>query len=308
MKRRSIGFPVTLSSVLILLVLTLGAGWLILVVSDVGPAPTGLSSIDWLLLILGAAVSLLILIGLAWLCVWLVREMRLNQRQRAFLDAVTHEMKTPLAALRLHVETISRHDLDAEQRKQFLTRMDLDLDRLHHTVEQVLAAARAEEPRVKRPKGTVALADLLRACTAEIRVRHELPAEAVVLDAERHPDVQGDEGELALVFGNLLENAVKYSDAPVEVKVRVCTPLDGRVRVEISDCGIGIPAGELRKIFGRFYRVGRDVQRTAAGLGLGLFIVRNLVRRQGGRVEARSAGWGEGSRFLVTLRTADTAT
>jgi signal transduction histidine kinase len=221
LKRQSIGFPVTLGGILILLVLTLGAGWQLLVVSDIGSDARGLTTIDWVLLVLGAAVSLLILIGLAWLCVWLVREMRLNQRQRAFLDAVTHEMKTPLAALRLHLETMARHDLDPEQRRQFLTRMDLDLDRLHHTVEQVLAAARAEEPRNRPTAGSVALADLLRDCTAEIRARHELPAEAVVLDATGRADVQGDEAELALVFRNLLENAVKYSDPPVEVKVHV---------------------------------------------------------------------------------------
>ena len=121
---------------------------------------------------------------------------------------------------------------------------------------------------------------------------------------DANPKVRGDATELAVVFRNLLENAVKYSDDPVDVKVAVAGPADGRVSIDIRDRGIGIPAGELRKIFQRFYRAGRDVQRTAAGLGLGLFIVRNLVRRQGGRVVARSAGWGEGSRFVVTLRAA----
>ena len=127
------------------------------------------------------------------------------------------------------------------------------------------------------------------------------------LQAARNTTVRGDPAELAMVFRNLLENAVKYSDDPVEVQVAVSTPAEGRVSVDISDRGIGIPARELRKIFQRFYRVGRDVQRTASGLGLGLFIVRNLVRRQGGRVVARSEGWGEGSRFVVTLRAAGTS-
>ena len=110
-----------------------------------------------------------------------------------------------------------------------------------------------------------------------------------------------------MVFRNLLENAVKYSDAPVEVRVRVAEVGADRVDVDISDRGIGIPVRELRKIFQRFYRAGRDVQRTAAGLGLGLFIVRNLVRRQGGRVVAKSEGSGAGSRFVVTLRAASAA-
>jgi signal transduction histidine kinase len=307
--RRSIGFPLTLGSVLILLVIALAVGWLVLLMSDVGASRLnpGLTSLDWVLLILGTATCGVILIGLFWMCLWLVREMRLNQRQRAFLDAVTHEMRTPLAALRLHVETLERHNLEPDQRREFLNRMDLDLERLHRTVEQVLAAARAEEPRRKAPRGTVALRELLAECSAEIRSRHDLPEKALVLDTQSCGAVQGDAAELALVFRNLLENAVKYSEPRVEVRVAVSEPEDGRVRIEISDRGIGIPAEELRKIFHRFYRVGRDVQRTAAGLGLGLFIVRSLVRRQGGRVEARSAGQGEGSRFLVTLRTAEPA-
>jgi two-component system phosphate regulon sensor histidine kinase PhoR len=150
----------------------------------------------------------------------------------------------------------------------------------------------------------VVLSELLEECIAEIRTSHRLPEGAVRLESGRGATVKGDAGELSLVFRNLLENAVKYSDEPVEVEVRVVDAADGRVEVEIVDRGIGIPSRELRKIFQRFYRVGRDVQRTAAGLGLGLFIVRNLVRRQGGRVVARSEGWGQGSRFVVTLRAA----
>jgi signal transduction histidine kinase len=152
----------------------------------------------------------------------------------------------------------------------------------------------------------VPLSNLLSECIAEIRTHHGLPDAAVRLDGAEAA-VRGDAGELAVVFRNLLENAVKYSEDPVEVKVRVEPLGEGRVQVEISDRGIGIPSSELRKIFQRFYRAGRDMQRTAAGLGLGLFIVRNLVRRQGGGVVARSEGRGAGSRFVVTLRAAPPA-
>jgi signal transduction histidine kinase len=124
------------------------------------------------------------------------------------------------------------------------------------------------------------------------------------LEARSGSAVRGDASELSLVFGNLLENAVKYSDHPVEVRVAVSELREGRVQVEIADRGIGIPQRELRKIFQRFYRVGRDVQRHVAGLGLGLFVVRNLLKRHGGRIVARSEGAGRGSRFVVTLRAA----
>lgn len=307
MARRSVGFPLTVGVVLTAIVVTLAVGW-VLVVADARPfaavSPSGLTTRDWVLLLLGTTFFALVIAGLVWLCTWLVREMRLNQRQRAFLDAVTHEMKTPLASMRLYVETLVRHDPESERRKEFLDCMAEDLERLDQTVEQVLAAARAEEPGRRARLSRVALSDVLRPCIDEVRSRHGLPERAVMLDTSYDPFVRGDASELSVVFRNLLENAVKYSDDPVEVKIAIAAPSEGRVSVDISDRGIGIPAGELRKIFQRFYRAGRDVQRTASGLGLGLFIVRNLVRRQGGRVVARSNGQGEGSRFVVTLRAA----
>ncbi|MBW1688878.1 MAG: HAMP domain-containing histidine kinase [Deltaproteobacteria bacterium] len=302
--KRSIGFPLTLGIILLILVLTLAVGWQILVWSGAGSVERGLTNLDWIFFVLGAVCFLLIIVGLVWLCAWLVREIGVNQHQRAFLDAVTHEMKTPLASLRLYLDTLERHDPERERRHEFLDRMRVDLERLDQTVEQVLTAARAEESRSRARLERVVLSELLEECIAEICTSHHLPEGAVRLESGRGAMVKGDPGELSLVFRNLLENAVKYSDEPVEVKVRVVDAADGRVKVEIADRGIGIPSGELRKIFQRFYRVGRDVQRTAVGLGLGLFIVRNLVRRQGGRVVARSEGWGQGSRFVVTLRAA----
>jgi signal transduction histidine kinase len=302
--RRSIGFPLALGIVLLILVLALAIGWQMLVWSDKRPVGPDLSTSDLSLLVLGAVFSLLIAGGLVWLCAWLVREIAVNQSQRAFLDAVTHEMKTPLASLRLYLDTLDRHDPDPARRREFLSRMRGDIERLDETVGQVLAAARAEDTGRRARRDPVGLNELLDECIGEVRTSHQLPAGSVLLEGEVDASVRGDRAELAVVFRNLLENAVKYSHAPVDVRVRIAAGGDRRVRVEISDRGIGIPTGELRKIFRRFHRVGRDVQRTAAGLGLGLFIVRNLVRRQGGRVEARSEGDGTGSRFVVTLRAA----
>lgn len=305
MARRSIGFPLTIGIVLILLAVALLVAWQILVGGNLRPLAGGRETVYWLLLVLGTLFFTLIIVGLVLLCAWLVREMRLNLRQQAFLDAVTHEMKTPLASLRLYVDTLVLHDPAPEQRREFLRRMGDDLDRLDHTVHQVLAAARAEariEPLAPEPVPVMAL---LQQCIDEIRTRHRLPEGALQIDRAVPTAVRGNPAELGLVFRNLLENAVKYSDPPIDVRIAVQAGRDGRVQVEIADRGIGIPRGELRKIFQRFYRAGRDVQRRAAGLGLGLFIVRSLVRRQGGNVIARSEGSGRGSRFVVTLRAAE---
>lgn len=303
MNRRSIGLALALGITLCVIAVGLGVGWQLLVVA-IGPVTRGLTKAHWALIVLGSLLSLLILVGLVLLCVWLVREIRFNQRQQAFLDAVTHEMKTPLAALRLYLETLDRHDLGEARRRSFLARMAEDVERLERTVAQVLAAARAEAVKRRKPTEPTDVTALLVGLAEDIRRRHGLPEDAIRIDRRQPLSALGDATELGLVFRNLLENAVKYSEPPVEVRVHLEQGEDGRVRAEISDRGIGIEPRELRKIFQRFYRASRDVQRQAAGLGLGLFIVRSLVRRNGGRVEALSEGSGRGSRFVVTLRAA----
>ncbi len=264
--RRSYATPLALGIFLLVLVVALGVGWQFLVLDR------GLEDLDWVFLVLGAVFFLLVIAGLVWLSWWLVLEIRVNQRQRAFLDAVTHEMKTPLASLRLYLDTLHKRDPDRERRYEFLGRMRDDLARLDQTVEQVLAAARAEDVGSRATLETVALSDLLRQCIRDVATHHHLPEDTVRLEIGPRDRVRGDSSELHLIFRNLIENAVKYSDAPAEVSVCVGTAEDGRIEVEIADQGIGIPSGELRKIFQRFYRIGRDVQRTAAGLGLGLYI------------------------------------
>ncbi|MBB84414.1 MAG: two-component sensor histidine kinase [Deltaproteobacteria bacterium] len=303
MPRRSIGGPLTIGIVSMVLVLALGVGWQILVWRDEPGTEAGMSTFDMVLFGFGTLFFLMVFAGLVWLSVKLVLEMRTNQSQRAFIDAVTHELKTPLASFRLGLETLDRHELAPEKRAEFLGRMGEDLDRLEYTVTQVLAAARAEEVRVpKRERRSVDLREVLGANVQELRERHALEPEAVLLDRSRRLRVRGDEAELGLIFRNLLENAVKYSDDPIRIRVGIVEVPDGRVRVEISDQGIGIPKQELGRIFNRFYRAGRDVQRQVSGLGLGLFVVRTLLRKHGGGIVALSEGAGRGSRFVVTLR------
>jgi two-component system sensor histidine kinase SenX3 len=305
MARRSIGGPLTIGIVSMVLVLVLAVGWQILVWRGDSDIPGTLSRLDAVLFVLGTIFFLFVLAGLLWLSVKLVLEVRLNQSQRAFLDAVTHELKTPLSSFRLGLETMGRHELEPAQRREFIGRMGEDLDRLENTVSQVLAAARAEETgRSAARKEAVELRPLLAEHIKELRERHSLDEDAVQLEWKRSQRVRGDAAELGLVFRNLLENAVKYSDHPVKIRVGIEDAPDGRIRVEISDQGIGIPKHELRRIFQRFYRASRDVQRQVSGLGLGLFVVRTLLRKHGGRIVALSEGAGRGSRFIVTLRPA----
>lgn len=303
--RRSIGVPLSIGIVSMVLVLALSVGWQILVWRGTAVTRSAPTAFELALFVLGTLFFLLVFVGLVWLSVKVVNEMRLNQSQRAFLDAVTHELKTPLASFRLGLETLARHELAPEQRGRFLDRMGEDLDRLESTVTQVLAAARAEEgPRLADRRQSVELAGLIAEHVDELRTRHHLERGSIELATPGPLRVRGDAAELGLVFRNLLENAFKYSKEPVRIRVGIEAARDGRVRVEISDQGIGIPRQELDRIFRRFYRAGRDVQRQVAGLGLGLFVVRTLLRKHGGRIVALSEGAGRGSRFVVTLRPA----
>jgi signal transduction histidine kinase len=305
--RRSIGLPLTIGIVLGVLALTLAVAWNVVVVSDLGPVAERLSVLHWTLLVAGSLFFALLIAGLALLCAWLVREMRHSQRQQAFLDAVTHEMKTPLASLRLYVETLGMRDPSAERRREFLTHMREDVERLERTVEQVLAAARAAAWTRRPPREPVDVPLLLASCVREVCDQYRLAPGAVRLDVAGEPVALAQPDELGLVVRNLLDNAVKYSGPAVDVRVSARAEPEGWVRIEIEDRGVGIPRKELRRIFQPFYRAGLDVQRRVKGLGLGLFIVRYLVQRQGGGVEARSEGPGRGSRFVVSLRAARAA-
>jgi signal transduction histidine kinase len=303
---RGIRLPLTIGIVLGLLALTLAVAWNVIVVRGVGSVAERLGAVHWLLLVLGSLFFALLLAGLVLLCAWLVREMRHSQRQQAFLDAVTHEMKTPLASLRLYVETLGLRDPGPARRAEFLLHMREDVERLERTVDQVLAAARAAA-RARRPRREpVELRELLGACVRELRERYRLGTDAMRLEIAGEPIALAQADELALVFRNLIDNAVKYSGASVDVRVAARAADEGQVCVVIEDRGVGIPRDELRRIFLPFYRAGLDVRRVK-GLGLGLFIVRFLVRRQGGRVRATSEGPGHGSCFEVWLRAAPPA-
>ena len=304
--RGSIRLPLTIGIVLGLLALVLAVAWNVIVVSDLGPVAERLSALHWALLVAGSLFFALLIAGLALLCAWLVREMRQSQRQQAFLDTVTHEMKTPLASLRLYLETLGLRDPGPERRLLFLDRMREDVERLERTVDQVLAAARAAARARSPRREPVPLGPLLDGLVREVCTQYRLAPGAVRTEVEGEPIALGQPDELALVFRNLLDNAVKYSGGRVDVAVRARTEEEG-VRVEIEDRGVGIPREELRRIFQPFYRAGLDLQRRVKGLGLGLAIVRMLVRRQGGRVQARSEGPGRGSRFAVWLRAAPPA-
>lgn len=262
------------------------------------------------LLILGIIFFSVIIAGLILNTIFLVREIRRNEQHDAFINAVSHELKTPIASIRLYLETLKRHHVEASKRAEFYDIMLADSDRLLHTVEQVLRAGQLAHRRSRLKDELIDLHETVRACLELARTRHpDLPADAFryadnFMDGDR-PFIKGNEDELKVVITNLVDNAVKFSNGPVRVAVDVAPIDEKRLAVRVNDQGVGIPRAELKRIFKRFYRAQGRPAAQVKGTGLGLFIVQSIIRRHGGRIFAESEGEGRGSTFTIQLPRAE---
>jgi signal transduction histidine kinase len=257
------------------------------------------------MLIFGVIFFVLIIAGLVLNTIFLVREIRRNEQHNSFINAVTHELKTPIASIRLYLETLQTRQVDETKRKEFYQVMLDDCDRLLHTVEQVLRASRTGHRRRHIYKTMIDLGVLTRECLELARTRTHLDEKALrfveSLDQGESAMTLGDTDELRAAISNLIDNAIKYSDGKIDVSVEVMAVDDKRVAVRVSDRGMGVPRGELKRIFKRFYRAPRRVAPRVKGAGLGLFIVRSIVSKHGGRTFAESEGEGMGSVFTIEL-------
>jgi two-component system sensor histidine kinase SenX3 len=290
-RQQAIAFFVALCVLLVGAAISLNIGWILINARRVTP------------LILGVVSFALIIAGLIVYTVFLVLEIKRNEEHDTFINAVTHELKTPIASIRLYLQTLQSRDVDEARRRQFYEVMLADAERLHHTVDQVLSAGVAGQKRKAAARTPVDLAALARDCVQLALVRHRLDPAAIALEIhdEGQMMVSGDVEELRTVLANLIDNAVKYSGGHVGVTVSVAAPAPGTVWVRVHDRGVGIPRKQLKRIFNRFYRVQARGLRHITGTGLGLYIVKTIARAHGGRVFAQSEGEGRGATFTLEL-------
>lgn len=294
-KSRSISVPIVLASVAVALAVTMLVGWTILIVGYLPVAPN-----VWLL-VAGIGSFVFIMSVQIMFSVFLVREILETRRQYRFIDSVTHELKSPLASLRLCLETLERPELSDAQRHSLHSMMANDVDRLSDFIDDVLQASRlAHGRRDGVPVRSLNLHHIVQHATEAVARRHQLDPATIELDIDPELELVSEETSLDTILKNLLDNAIKYSDAPLHIAVRA--RVDGtRVAIEVSDRGIGIPPAALRHIFKRFYRVESEAVRQRRGTGLGLFVVHALVRYLGGKLEAHSAGEGLGTTMRLEL-------
>ncbi len=289
-RRKSSVFFLVLGICLVVLAVALYVGWILLSLEQI------------VFLVLGIIFFALIITGLVLNTLFLIREIRRNEQHNAFLNAVTHELKTPIASIRLYLETLKKRDVTPEKQQEFYDIMLADNDRLLNTVEQVLQASRVREQKRLQNPAAIELGAFLQECVERVRTGYNLDAGAIDFKRpENEIIISGNREELQAVFTNLLDNAVKYSDGEIKVRVSVKDIGDKTIETRIKDYGIGIPRSELKRIFRRFYRAQNVATQKAKGTGLGLFIVGSVIRKHGGKIWAESKGEGRGSRFIIRL-------
>jgi signal transduction histidine kinase len=292
-RRKSIAFFIILGAGLVGGAVALNVGWLIVSWRQAG------------LMLVGILFFPLIITGVVLNTIFLVREIRRNEQHEAFINAVTHELKTPVASMKLYLQTLQNRPVDEAKRQEFYRAMLEDSDRLLGTIEQVLRAGQLGA-RIRRAGHVrIDLSAVVEETVTLARTRHRLPAEALTyrelaINGTR-PHVLGDEDDLKAVVSNLVDNAIKYSGRDVHVAVELEQRDSAQAILRVRDQGVGISAPELKRIFKRFYRIPGAMATRVQGTGLGLFIVRSVVARHGGKVFAESAGPGHGSTFTVQL-------
>ncbi len=292
-RRGTIVFFLCLGIGLVALAVALNVGWIIL---------------NWregVLLVFGIIFFALIIAGMVLNTIFLVREVRRNEQHDSFINAVTHELKTPIASIRLHLETLQRRELAEGQKQEFYGLMLSDADRLTTTVEQVLRAGRAGDKRAGKEKTEVDFRQIVQDSIEATRTRHHLQPE-VIRYAEASNNgagiqIHGNAEDLRTAVFNVLDNAVKYSGNQIDVRVTLDCHDQDHIVLRVQDHGVGIPEADVKRIFKRFHRVAHRSLAHVKGTGLGLFIVRAIAQKHGGRVFAESEGEGKGTTVTLEL-------
>lgn len=299
--RRSLGWPIILGVVLIAAIIALAVGWVL--VSIAAALGSQHAVFYWTILGIGVALLVVVLAGVIVYLALTVKAIALSQRQSNFIDSVTHELKSPLASLKLSLQTLTRRAVPAEQQADFHRIMLQDVERLDMLIDHLLDAAKTLQRRPQAGGDVADVEALLQGVAAAVIQRHGVMADVITVQVVKGTPllVVGRSADVEIVLRNLLDNAVKYSLPDPRITVTLGRTNTGRVRIAVADNGPGIPIPLRPLIFKRFVRLGSELERSTPGTGLGLFLVKSLVRQMRGKVSARGRQPPPGTVFEVEL-------
>lgn len=247
----------------------------------------------------GSVFLFLLCVGAYFIHASIRKEDKLHEQQQNFLLSVTHELKSPLAAIKLSLQTIVKRDLDKQMQTSLLKNSLKDIERLDDLVENMLLATKIESRTYSFPKEEFDFSELVTKITDRLQVHSCGNQQIINAKIEKHIKVTGDPFALSSVVTNLVENAVKYSGPCAEVAVQLCQ-IDGKPHLMVSDKGPGIPDTEKMLIFDKFYRVGDENVRKSKGTGLGLFIVKEVLQNHDADISVKD-NVPQGAIFEITF-------
>jgi signal transduction histidine kinase len=299
-EHRSLRWPITLGVLMFVVLTALLVGWIILNSRGffIDRPRAGLYIA---LLSIGASFLTFTIVGTALYLTLAIKSINLSRRQSNFIDAVTHELKSPIASLKLYLQTLNRRNVPAAEQEVFLKDMLEDVERLDQLINHLLDVARLEKDKVGPQAEDVRLDEVLRAAAEAACQRYQKPPETIQLELAP-AIVCAPPVDLELIFRNLIDNGLKYANEE-QPRVDVTLQSDGasHVVVRVSDNGPGIPHSLRHLVFGRFVRLGSELEREKPGTGLGLYIVRTMVGRLGGKIQIHDRDRASGAAFEVKL-------
>ena len=254
----------------------------------------------WMPLFEGGLLLTLILAGVTVIFIYWIKQHRLNKMQRNFVSNVTHELKSPVASIQLALETMALRDLSDEKKREYISMMLDDTERLSMLIDRILGAARIERKQRRYRLESVSMRHFLEDFIAEDRHLFEKDGHIIVLEKGKDARVAIDRPAMRVALANLLENAARYSPPGSKIRLKLHRDLRS-CRLDVIDSGTGIAGKDLKNIFKMFWRGSEGSVSRVPGTGLGLYIVRNIVKDHHGKVWALSQGIGRGTTFSVRL-------
>jgi signal transduction histidine kinase len=270
------------------------------------PIKVNLGTGQWIILAEGCLLMAIILVGLYMIFVSFRKQVKLNKLQDSFLSSVTHELKTPLASIRLYSETMLLRSLTEEDRAKFLHRTLGEADRLQRLIDSILISARIESQKGGKRREVTNVLEVLSASYCRVKERYDDRRQFSFCKEffETEEDtfiIHCDPLDLSILFDNLLDNAVKYTQEQGKVDL-FASILPHAIHIKVVDDGMGIEGGHLKRVFQKFYRVERNLRKKVHGSGLGLYVCYSIVEAHGGKIYATSDGVGKGATIHVEFQ------